>query len=251
MSRFPYIACLVFALLANGPLARGDERADAALLLREALAALTRAEASADPRQTLAELEAASALVARLTREHAGTYVGLRLASGQPIGHLDPADLERRLAAARAAAGPLPRPQPAAAGPAPAGRPRPCERGATPLPGRRPGDALASLAEVIADCRTALAFEPSSARYRFQLARVLSERAQPGDREEALRLLEAAAEAGHTAAKAELCARYHWGIGTAKDAGRARVLCAAAAGEGSEQAKALLGQGGLSASVQR
>jgi hypothetical protein len=251
MFRAISLAVFLLASTVTGFGARADERSEAMALLREALAAVERAEAAASPAERLGLLEQAAAIVARLGRDYASTYVGLRLAAGQPIGALDPVALERRLAEARAA-GAEPRRAPRTIEPA---RPsavaevRPCDRG--PLPAARRGEPGTSLAEVIADCRAALAFEPGSAKRRFQLARALSERAQPGDREEAVRLLEAAAADGWTPAKAELCARYWWGIGTAKDPARARVLCEAAAAEGNEQARALLARGGALAAVQR
>lgn len=251
MGRMISMTVLLLALLATGAAPRADDRSEAMALLREALGAIEQAAGTDQPEARLGALERAAALVARLGRDYASTYVGLRLAAGQPIGALDPRALERQLAEARAAAGgarsePRPaepaRPQPAAGG-------RPCDRGVVP-PSRR-GDPGTTLAEVIADCRAALAFEPGSPRRRFQLARALSERARPGDREEAVRLLESAAADGWTAAKAELCARYWWGIGTPKDAARARLLCEAAAAEGSEQARALLARGGALAAAER
>lgn len=246
---FFVVFLLAFAVMIAG--ARADERSEAMALVREALARVEGAEAAASPDERLRALEEAAALVARLTREYASTYVGLRLAAGQPIGALDPQALAQRLAEARAGAqAPLVQGQPAEPPRRPTRvAPRPCDRGV--VAGTRRGEAGTALAEVIADCRTALAFEPSSAKRRFQLARALSERAGPGDREEAVRLLEAAAADGWTAAKAELCARYWWGIGTAKDPGRARLLCEAAAAEGSEQARALLAREGALASNQR
>lgn len=244
------ITVLVITFLVIGAAPRADERTEAMGLVREALAVMREAEAATSPEARLAALESAAALVARLTRDFASTYVGLRLQAGQPIGALDPRTLEERLAEARAAAaGRVAQPRPPEPARAPANNLRPCDRGV--VAGARRGEAGTALAEVIADCRTALAFEPASPRRRFQLARALSERAQPGDREEAVRLLEEAAADGWTAAKAELCARYWWGIGTAKDPARARLLCEAAAAEGSEQARALLARGGALAAVQR
>jgi len=251
MRRVVSILVLLLAFLATDSRSQADERSEAMALLREALAAVERADAAGSPEERLQPLETAAALVARLVRDYASTYVGLRLAGGQPIGALDPVALERRLAEARAAGTGRPREaRPAEPSrPPSAGAGRPCDRGV--VAGTRRGESGTTLAEVIADCRAALAFEPASPRRRFQLARALSERAQPGDREEAVRLLEAAAADGWTAAKAELCARYWWGIGTAKDPARARLLCEAAAAEGNEQARALLARGGALAVVQR
>lgn len=251
MRRLFSVAMLLLALSATGASSLADERAEATALLREALAALGRADAAATPEARLQALEAVAATMRRLTGEYASTYVGLRLSAGQPIGALDPKAVERRLAEARAAVGERATAvRPAEPAPIrPAGELRPCDRGV--VPGTRKGEAGTALAEVIADCRAALAFEPGSAKRRFQLARALSERAQPGDREEAVKLLEAAAADGWTAAKAELCARYWWGIGTAKDPVRARLLCEAAAAEGNEQARTLLARGGALASAQR
>lgn len=242
MIRLICFAVFLLASMVTGDGPRADERSESMALLREALGAVERADAAASPEDRLRALERAAAAVARLTRDYASTYVGLRLATGQAIGALDPRALERRLAEMRssaAAPAPTPRASAPARSPVPAAA-RPCERG--PIVGVRPGEAGTTLAEVIADCRSALAFEPGSPRWRYQLARALSERAQPGEREEAVRLLEAAAADGWTPAKAELCARYLWGIGTAKDPGRARLLCEAAAAEGNEPAKTLLAQ---------
>lgn len=251
MHRLIYSVALLLALLATREAPLADERTEAAALLREALAAVADAARAATPADRLRALETASSLMGRLGRDYAGTYVGLRLAAGQPIGALDPPRLERQLAEARAALG-LAGGEPAAREPSrprAASEPRPCERGVPA--GARRGEATIALAQVIADCRAALAFEPGSARWRFQLARALSERSQGGDREEAVRLLEGAAADGWTAAKAELCARYLWGIGTAKDPSRARALCEAAAAEGSEQARSLLARDGALASARR
>lgn len=242
MFRVISFAVFLLASMVTGAGPRADERSESMALLREALGAVERAEAAASSEDRLRALENAAAVVARLTRDYASTYVGLRLATGQPIGALDPRALERRLAEARGSStrpAPTPRAGEPARPPVPTGA-RPCERG--PVVGARRGEAGTTLAEVIADCRSALAFEPGSPRWRYQLARALSERAQPGEREEAVRLLEAAAADGWTAAKAELCARYLWGIGTAKDPGRARLLCEAAAAEGNESARTLLAQ---------
>ncbi len=242
--------CFLLALSASTSTLRADERSEAATLLRAALDAVKEAEAAAGPERRREALETAAALVAKIVRDYPTTYVGLRLGAGQPIGALDPRALEEELARARAGTPapaeirPLAAPEPAR--PATA---RPCDRGV--VAGTRRGEPGLTLAEVIADCRAALAFEPGSARRRFQLARALSERAGPGDREEALRLLEAAAADGWTAAKAELCARYLYGIGTAKDPRRARLLCEAAAAEGSEQARVLLARGEGLATAQR
>jgi hypothetical protein len=251
MRRLIAVALLSIAFSVTVAAGRADERAEAMALVRDALGALERAEAATAAGLRLEALEEARSIVARLVRDYRSTYVGLRLASGQPIGALDPRALEQRIVEARGAAG-VPEP---AARPAEPARPRravderPCDRGV--VPGTRRGEAGVALAEVIADCRTALAFEPASAKRRFQLARALSERGQAGDREEAVRLLEEAAADGWTAAKAELCARYFWGIGTAKDPARARLLCEAAAAEGSEQARLLLARNGQLAAAGR
>ncbi|MCS6878677.1 MAG: hypothetical protein N2038_01365 [Geminicoccaceae bacterium] len=235
---------LALAVTVIASVACADERAEANALLRQALAAMSEAERAPSPAARLRALEQAAANVARLVREYGNTYIGLRLASGQPIGNLDPARLERSLAEARAQAkdvGAIGRPadEPRApAQPRPSTGKRPCEIGVAA--GRRPGEPGPSLAEVIADCRSALVFEPGAPRWRYQLARALSERGEPGDREEAIRLLEAAAADGWSLAKAELCARYLWGIGTEKNPGRARIMCEAAAAEGNEQARQLL-----------
>lgn len=238
MKRLLYSVALFLAFWVNVGAARADDRAEAGRLVREALAAIARAESASRPDVRLGELEAAAALVQRLIRDYASTYIGLRLAAGEPIGPLDPKALEQELQAARAAGTKSSAPARAieAKTPRPAYGVRPCDRGATP--GNRRGETGVTLAEVINDCRTALAFEPGSAKRRFQLARALSERAQPGDREEAIGLLEAAAADGFTPAKAELCARYRWGIGTAKDPARAQIFCEAAASEAGEAARA-------------
>jgi TPR repeat protein len=251
MCRAVSLLVLLLSLLVTDTRPRADERAEAMALLREALAAVERADKASAAEERLRSLETAAAIVARLVRDYAATYVGLRLAAGQPIGALDPAALERRLAEARGTVARRSGPPPSIELPRrPAdGVGRPCDRGV--VAATRRGETGTTLAEVIADCRTALAFEPASPRLRFQLARALSERGQPGDREEAVRLLEAAAADGWTPAKAELCARYWWGIGTAKDPARARLLCEAAAAEGSEQARALLAGGGALAAVRR
>lgn len=251
MHRSVGLAMLLLALMATNDRLWADERSEATVLLREALAAVEEAATASPPTARLRALEAASELARRLARDYAQTYVGLRLAAGQPIGDLDPVRLERELAELRSTlgvkGGEATTREPARA--RPAGLPRPCEQG-VPIGGRR-GETAIALDQVIADCRAALAFEPGSARWRFQLARALSERARAGDREEAVRLLEGAAADGWTPAKAELCARYYWGIGTAKDPARARVLCEAAAAEGSEQARALLARDGTVASARR
>lgn len=239
MLRSSVIPGLVVAVALSVVSARADERGEAMALLREAFRAQAEAATAATPVARLQALETAAGVVARLIAEYSGTYVGLRLAAGQPIGPLDPPALRRELELARTAV--------ATAGESPpratlrsvrqAAAPRPCETGPT-TGAARSGAPKVTLADVIADCRSALAFAPGSARWRFQLARALAERGHEGDRQEAVDLLEAAAADGWAPAKTELCARYRWGIGTAKDPARARFWCEAAAGEAVERDRA-------------
>lgn len=237
MSRLVETIIVLLAAIVITAAAQADERAEANALLRRALAAIVAAENATSPAARLQALEQAAADVARLVRDYSHTYIGLRLANRQPIGQLDPERLERALAEARAQAANVRAPPPSAP-PLRAALPRACEIGSPAA--RRPGEPGPTVAEVIADCRAALAFEPATPRWRFQLARALSERGGPGDREEAVQLLEAAAADGFAPAKAELCVRYLWGIGTVKNLGRARIMCEAAAADGNEQARQLL-----------